>query len=83
MVYNGTSCGLNLYLLAPHFVLPIAQHNLRDLLPGYSQYGMDVGEMFLNFPLHPESRPFSGVYIKHTNIISDEEGWDNDRTRVW
>ena len=39
--------------------------------------------MFLNFPLHPESIPFSGVYIKHTNIISDEEGWDNDRTRVW
>ena len=43
MVYNGTSCGLNLALWAPHFGLPIVQHTLRALLPGYSQCDMDVG----------------------------------------
>ena len=50
MVYNGTSCGLNLYLWAPHFGLTIFQHTLRALLPGYSQYDMEVGEMFLTSP---------------------------------
>ena len=42
MVYNGTSYGLSLALWAPHFGLPIVQHNLRALLPGYSQCNMDA-----------------------------------------
>ena len=33
MVYNGTSCGLNLSLWAPYFGLPIFQHTLRALIP--------------------------------------------------
>ena len=61
MVYNGTSCVLNLALWAPHFGLPIFQHTLRALLPRYSQCDMYVKEMFLNFPLHPDLRPFAGV----------------------
>ena len=44
---------------------------------------MDVGEMFLNFPLHPDLRPFSGVYITHIKTRIDEELWGQDRTRVW
>ena len=44
---------------------------------------MDVGEMFLKFPLHPDLRPFAGVDITHTKSRPDEEGWDQDRTRVW
>ena len=44
MIYNGTSCGFNLALWVPHFGLTIIQYTLRALLPGYSQYGMDVGE---------------------------------------
>ena len=83
MVYNGTSCGLNLALWAPNFGLPIVQHTLRALLPGYSQCDMDVGEIFLNFPLHPNLRPFAGVGITHIKIMPYEEGWDQDRTRVW
>ena len=83
MVYNGNSCGLNLALWAPYFGLPIVQHTLCDLLTGYSQCGMDVGEMFLNFPLHPDLIPFVGVYIMHMNSRPDEEGWEQDRTRVW
>ena len=45
MVYNGTLCGLNLSVWAPHFGLPIFQHTLCTLLPGYSQCNMDVGEI--------------------------------------
>ena len=59
MVYNGTSCVFNLDIWAPYFGLPNVQHNLRALLPGYSQCDMDTGEIFLNFPLHPDLRPFA------------------------
>ena len=83
MVYNSTSCGLNLDLWAPHFGQPIVQHTLRVLLPGYSQCNMDVGGMFLNFPLHTDLRPFAGLYITQFKIMTDEGGWYQDRTRVW
>lgn len=80
MVYNGTSCGLNDVLWAPHFGLPIMQHTLRSLLPNYYQCDMDVGEMFLNFMLHPALRPYSGVDITH---IRSDESWEAGRTRAW
>ena len=83
MVYNSTSCGLNLALWAPYFGLPSVQHTLCALIPGYSQCDMDVGEMFLDFPLQPDLRLFAGVDITHINSRPDEEGWDQDRTRVW
>ena len=35
MVYNGISCGFNLTLWAPHFILPMFQNTLCALLPGY------------------------------------------------
>ena len=83
MVYNGTSCGLNLALWAPHVGLSIVQHTLRALLPGYSQCVMDVGEMFFNLPLHPYLRLFIGVYITHIKSRPDEEVWYQGRTIVW
>ena len=83
MVYNSTSCGLNLDLWAPHFGLPIFQHTICALLPVYSQCNMDVGEMSLNFNLHPDLRPFTWVDITHIKNRPDEEGWDQDRTRFW
>ena len=83
IVYNGSSCGLNLVLRVPHFGLPIFQHNICALLPGYSQWFMDVEEMFLNFSLHPELRPHGGVDISDIKIRPDKEGWDQDMTRVW
>ena len=50
MVYNGTSCGLDISLWEPHFGLPIVQHTLHVLLPGYSKGDMDVGEIFRTSP---------------------------------
>ena len=44
---------------------------------------MDVGEMFLNFPLQPDLRPFAGVDITLIKSRPDEEGWDQYRTIVW
>ena len=83
MVYNGTPCGLNLSLWAPHFGLLIVQHTLCALLPGYSQCDTDVGEMFLNSPLHTNFRPLAGVDITHIKGSPYKEVWDQERTRVW
>ena len=52
MVYNGTSCGLNKVLWAPHFGIPVLQQMLQSLIPVYFQCNMDIGKMFLNLPLH-------------------------------
>ena len=84
MVYNGTSCGLNDVLWAPHFGLPVMQHTLRSLLKGYYQCDMDVGEMFLNFPLHPDMRPYSGVDINYMrNPPEHRKPWEEDRRNRW
>ena len=74
MVYNSTSCGLNLALWETYFGIPIVQHTLLALLTGYSQCEMEVVEMFFNFPLHPYLRPFAVVDITHINGRPDEEG---------
>ena len=73
MVYNSTSFVLKLALWATYVGLPIFQHTLRALLTGYSQYNMDVGEILLNFPIHPDLRPFGGVDIAHIKSSPDDE----------
>lgn len=90
MVYNGTSCGLNDCLFAPHFGLPTIRDTLRSLLPGYCQADIDIAEMFLNFILGEELRPYSGVDIRHIRTRkSDLKGgekmplWEQKRDRAW
>ena len=61
MVYNGTSCGLNEVLWAPNFWLPTAESALRLLTPRSYCGDMDLGEMFLNFPMDSKLRPYAGV----------------------
>jgi hypothetical protein len=68
MVYNGTSCGLNDCLFAPHFGLPVIRHAIRSLLPGYHQADIDVAEMFLNFNLGEALQPYSGVDLTPLNL---------------
>ena len=84
MVYNAASCGLNDALWAPHFGLPTVQQTIRSLLPEYYQCDMDIGEMFLNFPLHTSLRPYAGVDITHVRgKRGKEEDWEVGRERVW
>ena len=61
----ATPCVLNSVLWAYFFGLPAVQHILCSLLPGYYQCNIDVGEMFMNFPLHHRSRLSAGVDITH------------------
>jgi hypothetical protein len=61
LVYNGTSCGLNDDLWAPNVWLPTPATVARTLSYGYYMVDIDLGEMFLNFPLHRLLQRFSGV----------------------
>ena len=84
MVYNGTGCGLNDRIWAPHFRLPTVRHTLRSLLPGYLQCNLDIREMFLNFLLNDTTKEMSEVDIKHvrSKSISDLE-WERGRPNGW
>ena len=81
MVYNGTGCGLNGSIWAPHVGLPIVWHTLCSLLPGYSQYDLDIREMFLNFVLNDTMKEMAGVVIQHvcSKAILDLE-WERGRS---
>jgi hypothetical protein len=65
LVYNGTSCGLNDALWAPNFWLPTPATAARTLGYGYYMVDIDLGEMFLNFPLHSVLQRYSGVDFTH------------------
>ena len=49
---------------APLFFLPTDSTLVRLLEPGTYQLDMDIGEMFLNFPLYPNARKYCGVNLK-------------------
>ena len=64
MVYNATASGLNDCLWVPSFALPSAD-SLTDLLTEHSWMSdMDMGEQFLNFPLHPDLQKCCGIDLR-------------------
>ena len=64
MVYDATASGLNAAVWAPPFWLPTIDSLTRSLQNTSWMTDRDVGDMFLNFPLHKSARPFAGVDIK-------------------
>jgi hypothetical protein len=60
LVYNGRS---NKTTWAPNFWLPSMRTALRFLDYNYYSVDMDLGEMFLNFPLHRQLQTYSGVDV--------------------
>jgi hypothetical protein len=74
-VYDATKSGLNKAIWAPNFCLPnIASvlHNSDDK----TFYGdIDIGEMFLNYFLDPDLRPWAGVDLSggSASIIPEKE----------
>jgi hypothetical protein len=57
MVYDATKCGLNELVWAPNFFIPSVE-SMVDLLDSKSWMAdIDLGGMFLNFPLDPKVRP--------------------------
>jgi len=66
MVYNGTGCGLNKALWAPSFWMPTSASAIRKISFYSWMMDLDLGEMFLNFPMDPNVRPYAGVDFKPT-----------------
>ena len=69
MVQNGSSCGLNEATWASNFWLPTSSSMIRVLGFNYKAIDIDLGEMFLNFPLDRSLIPYSGMDI--TPFIKD------------
>ena len=61
MVLNGASCGINDALFASNFWLPMSNTMTRLLSFGYRAVDVDLGEMFLNFPLDHVLQGYSGI----------------------
>jgi hypothetical protein len=82
MVYDGTASGLNDSLWVPRFGMPTIRTHLRGVEPGTFMADVDIGEMFLNFMLHPLIRPYTGVDLTHFFLSEDgskvwESWWRN------
>eukprot|EP00978_Attheya_sp_CCMP212_P019105 scaffold53112_cov45-Attheya_sp.AAC.1 len=76
MVYNGSESGLNACMWVPQFILPTVHTHLRGVGPDTYMSDVDLGELFLNFILHPTIRPHTGVDF--TKYFPNERG-----TAVW
>ena len=61
MVLNGASCGINESLFSSNFWLPMSNTMTRLLSFGYRAVDVDLGEMFLNFPLDHVLQGYSGI----------------------
>ncbi len=64
MVYDATRSRLNDSLWAPGFGLPIVDSLTRGIDEQTWMGDLDIGEMFLNFCLHPELQPYAGVDLR-------------------
>jgi hypothetical protein len=82
LVYIGTSCGLNNTLWAPNFWLPAPATVARSLGYAYFMVDIDLGKMFLNFPLHKVLQRYSGVNF--SPYVEDLKGsWTKYLHQSW
>jgi hypothetical protein len=64
IVYDASRSKLNQSLWAPNFGLPTVETLLRGVDELSWMGDLDIGEMFLNFCLHPALQPFCGVDVR-------------------
>ena len=87
MVYDGTKCGLNGSVWVPSFFMPTVQTHLRAVVEGTHMCDTDIGEMFLNFMLHPELRQYCGVdltpYSLDISKTDNPPSLDMEQEKVW
>jgi hypothetical protein len=60
-VYDGTRSGLNESVHAPWFALPTSDSMTLWVIAGAWLADNDYGELFLNFPLHPDLSKYCGI----------------------
>ncbi len=80
MVYNATANKLNEAVWAPTFWLPTIDLLVRTVGLTSWMTDRDVGDMFLNYQLHKDVRPFTGVDL--TSLYDGPED-PGPRMAVW
>lgn len=77
MVYDASKSGLNDCIWVPSFTLPGAEA-LVDVMDSHSvMMDLDLGEMFLNFPMHPSIQPFCGLDLRpYLDPTSHKTMWE-------
>ena len=85
MVYDGTKCGLNGSVWVPRFYMPTLTSHLRTVVEGTYMCDVDIGEMFLNFMLHPTLRTLCGVDLSNYNVdlTSLEVPTEPEAAKTW
>jgi hypothetical protein len=64
-------------MVVPRFSLPTIHTHLRAVEEGTYMADLDVGEMFLNFNLHPTTQPWAGVDLTHfINVEDGKSRWE-------
>ena len=73
MVFNGTRSGLTDTIWAPSYWLPNATSILRTISFGHRAVDIELGEFFINLPLHDDLKQLSAVDLTQfrTEIIRD------------
>ena len=69
IVYDGSKSGLNNALWAPQFALPTINRMTRWTLAGTWLANNNYGEIFLNFPMHPDLQKYCGTDV--TQLFPD------------
>ena len=60
-MFNGTTFGLNDATWSSHFWLPMSGSITRILSFRYAVVDIDLGEIFLNFPIHKQLHKSVGI----------------------
>ena len=68
VVYDATKCGLNEAVWAPNFYLPTIDASLHCMDPSTICGDIDLGEIFLNYPLDEALQPYAGVDITDMEV---------------
>jgi hypothetical protein len=72
LVYNAAESGFNDVMVVPRFALPMIHTHLWAVEEGTFMADLDVGEMFLNFSLHPMTQSWAGVDL--TLLLPSADG---------
>jgi hypothetical protein len=77
MVYDATKSGLNKSIWVPSFILPQAEALMDKLTEKSWMLDMDLGEMFLNFPMPPSVQRGIDVrpYCFPDSLMTHFERW--------
>ena len=81
IVYDATRSRLNKVVWAPWFPMPTVVSHYRPVVADIFMTDCDVGEMFLNFMLEPDLRPYAGADL--TYFFSEDISAKDPVIRGW